>query len=76
MVRWGNRSAPLHPPDPLTPLPPSLQPSCSGRGNQIAYFWEGNDLGHERAVTYQWVLDETCRVLSVGSASVCVVSVW
>lgn len=25
---------------------------------------EGNDYGHERAMTYQQVLDETCRVVS------------
>lgn len=25
---------------------------------------EGNDYGHERAMTYQQVLDETCRLVS------------
>lgn len=35
---------------------------AAGRGNQVAFLWEGNDLGHERAMTYQQVLDEVCRV--------------
>lgn len=28
---------------------------AAGRGNQVAFLWEGNDLGHERAMTYQQV---------------------
>eukprot|EP00775_Hariotina_reticulata_P007053 gene7053-7267_t len=35
---------------------------AAGRGNQVAFLWEGNDYGHERAMTYQQVLDETCRL--------------
>ncbi|KAK9836757.1 hypothetical protein WJX74_007487 [Apatococcus lobatus] len=33
-----------------------------GRGSQICFLWEGNDVGTDRRMTYQQVLDETCRV--------------
>ena len=34
-----------------------------GRGSQICFLWEGNDIGTDRRMTYQQVLDETCRVV-------------
>lgn len=36
----------------------------AGAGNRLAYISEGNDLGHERCMTYHQVLAETCRVVS------------
>jgi acetyl-CoA synthetase len=33
----------------------------AGHGDQVAFFWEGEP-GDERRVTYQELLDETCRV--------------
>ena len=35
-----------------------------GRGSQICFLWEGNDIGQDRRMTYKQVLDETCRVVS------------
>eukprot|EP00877_Chromochloris_zofingiensis_P007566 jgi/Chrzof1/3062/Cz12g10100.t1_ACS1[v5.2] len=35
---------------------------ASGHGNQLCFIWEGNDLGHERVMTYQQVLNDVCRV--------------
>ncbi|WIA34698.1 hypothetical protein OEZ86_013011 [Tetradesmus obliquus] len=35
---------------------------AAGRGNQVCFIWEGNDYGHERTMTYQQVLTETCRL--------------
>lgn len=37
---------------------------ASGHGNQLCFIWEGNDLGHERVMTYQQVLNDVCRVVS------------
>lgn len=34
----------------------------AGRGNQVAFFWEGNDVGHEKVVTYKQLLDQVCQV--------------
>ena len=34
---------------------------AAGHGDQVAFFWEGEP-GDERRVTYQELLDETCRV--------------
>eukprot|EP00879_Flechtneria_rotunda_P008446 GHRR01008847.1.p1 GENE.GHRR01008847.1~~GHRR01008847.1.p1 ORF type:complete len:661 (+),score=158.01 GHRR01008847.1:1305-3287(+) len=35
---------------------------AAGRGNQVAFIWEGNDYGHERTMTYTQVQAEVCRV--------------
>ncbi|KAK9811714.1 hypothetical protein WJX72_008881 [[Myrmecia] bisecta] len=34
----------------------------AGRGDQICFLWEGNDLDRDRRMTYKEVLDEVCRV--------------
>lgn len=36
----------------------------AGAGNQACFISEGNDLGHERSMTYHQVLCEVCRVVS------------
>jgi acetyl-CoA synthetase len=33
----------------------------AGFGDKVAYFWEGEP-GDKKELTYQWLLDETCRV--------------
>src|SRR5688572_31228599 len=33
----------------------------AGFGDKVAYYWEGEP-GDTKTVTYQWLLDETCRV--------------
>ena len=32
-----------------------------GKGNTVAYHWEGNELGEQRSVTYLQLLDDVCR---------------
>ena len=49
---------------------------AQGRGNQLCFLWEGNDYGHERAMTYQQVLDEVCRVVSQAFAAACRLHLW
>lgn len=39
---------------------------AAGAGNQACLISEGNDLGHERCMTYHQVLCEVCRVVSTG----------
>lgn len=34
----------------------------AGRGNQVAFFWEGNDIGHEKVVTYKQLQDQVCQL--------------
>lgn len=36
-----------------------------GRGNQVAFFWEGNDVGESKVVTYKQLLDEVCKLANV-----------
>lgn len=36
---------------------------AEGRGDQICFLWEGNDLDRDRKMTYQEALDEVCRVV-------------
>ena len=34
-----------------------------GRGNQLCFIWEGNDVGRDRTMTYKEALEEVCRVV-------------
>lgn len=34
----------------------------AGKGERVAYFWEGNDVGSDAVVTYKQMLDGTCRL--------------
>ena len=35
---------------------------AAGKGERVAYFWEGNDVGSDSVVTYQQMLDGTCQL--------------
>ena len=41
----------------------------AGRGNQVAFFWEGNDPAERRTVTYAELLRDTCRFANVLKAN-------
>jgi hypothetical protein len=53
------------------PVPPRPRPChaprwvIAGKGDRVCFISEGNDLGHERSMTYHQVLSEVCRVVSV-----------
>ena len=34
----------------------------AGLGDRVAFYCEGNDLGQESTVTYQQLLDKTCKI--------------
>lgn len=34
-----------------------------GRGDQLCFIWEGNDVGRDRTMTYKEALEEVCRVV-------------
>ncbi len=38
------------------------------RGDQIAYFWEGNDPSEERRITYRMLYEEVCKFANVLKA--------
>ena len=38
---------------------------ANGKGSQVAFHWEGNDVGEARDITYQEMLDEVCRIANV-----------
>ena len=38
---------------------------ANGKGSQVAFHWEGNDVGETRDITYQEMLDEVCRIANV-----------
>lgn len=40
----------------------------AGRGDQVAYYWEGNEPTDRRALTYRQLLDEVCRFANVLKA--------
>jgi acetyl-CoA synthetase len=35
---------------------------AAGRGGEVAFFWEGNDVGQQREVTYAQALAQTCQL--------------
>ncbi len=41
----------------------------AGRGNQVAFFWEGNEASERRTVTYSDLLRDTCKFANVLKAS-------
>jgi hypothetical protein len=60
---------------PPTALPPSAPPCphrrwvIAGAGNRLAFISEGNDPGHERAMTYHQALAATCRLVGAGASA-------
>ena len=38
---------------------------ANGKGSQVAFHWEGNDVGETRDITYQEMLDDVCRIANV-----------
>lgn len=41
-----------------------------GRGDDIAFQFEGNDVGREKSLSYAQVLEEVCRLVSGAAARV------
>lgn len=37
----------------------------NGKGDKIAYFWEGNEIGEESKITYKELLHEVCKFANV-----------
>lgn len=53
------------------PCLPRRRPQCynaldrnvaEGKGDRVAFYWEGNDVGQDAKVTYKQALDQTCQV--------------
>lgn len=34
----------------------------TGKGDRVCFFWEGNDVGQERVITYKGLLDDVSRI--------------
>lgn len=48
----------------VSPCSNAVLHCTTGRGGQPAFLWEGNDIGQDRVMTYQQVLDEVCQLVS------------
>lgn len=44
-------------------------PMCACRYLQVAFYWEGNDVGQQEFVSYQQLLDMVCQVSNILLAS-------
>ena len=55
-------------PFPLPPCPRLQAYNCldrhvkEGRGDEVCFYWEGNDVGQETVTTYGQLLDQVCQV--------------
>lgn len=72
--RARDRAAPPCKPPPHphchTPPPRASRWVAAGAGSRTCFISEGNDLGHEKSMTYSQALTQTCRVVR-GNACAC-----